>query len=726
MIGSTCWLLAEASVKTEFEWGRIQSSHDWWLYGGVLLLILVPLLWIYRRDTSELPWYLRLGLPLLRTLVLIGLLVVYLQPRWRSERQEHLDSRVLVLVDTSLSMTRVDPDSPPGRAGLTRLQQVANSLRDTDFVARLRQKHHVTVVPFNSVLEKDRRVVLPIRERTSDDADGSDAGEKLPSLTGKGAGSEKLPSPSGRGAGGEGDAESSHTSPKTPHPNPLPEGEGTKHPNPVPQGEATPQWAKQLKPGGTDTRLGEALKQLLQEERSTPVSGVVLVSDGGLNAGQSPDAAMELARESHIPIYTVGVGSEKKPVNVGVAEFNVPSRVFPGDRFSVEGSIEGYGMKGQPVRVELLSREGADAKDPGRRGQGRLVDSAKKVLLGDGVTVPVKFELPPSEVGRRVLCLRVKPEAPASGAGSSDASKKYLEGEVDVSEHQTHVLLLAGGPQRDYQYLRTLLFRDKSMKVNVLLQSGQQGMSQEAASILGDFPASRQEMADYDCVVGFDPDWKALKPEQVEALFKWVDEDHGGMIVEAGPVNAGRAAEGWVQDPELAKIRPPLPGRVQPGRGHAEQHHLQFGGALAAGVHARGAAGGLSLAGRLAARFAGELVAVFRRLQLLPGARQEGGGHGAGPLRRLPRRPRRRVRGAPPAADLHGCPARTAPRRFCTWAAARRGGCGGSIRPSSSSSGRSASALRPRSTSAASPRAARFRSTATATTSAPRWKCGRS
>ena len=59
------------------------------MYGGILLAILAPLVWIYRRDTCELPWYLRMGLPLLRTLVLIGLLIVYLQPRWRSEREEH-------------------------------------------------------------------------------------------------------------------------------------------------------------------------------------------------------------------------------------------------------------------------------------------------------------------------------------------------------------------------------------------------------------------------------------------------------------------------------------------------------------------------------------------------------------------------------------------------------------------------------------------------------------
>ncbi|MGO9109245.1 MAG: hypothetical protein ACLP9L_08435 [Thermoguttaceae bacterium] len=505
MIPAALFLLAEASITTKFEFGRIQSNDDWWIYGGVLLAILGPLAWAYRRDTGELPWYLRVGLPLLRTLVLIGLLIVYLQPRWRSERIEHLDSRVLMLVDTSLSMARLDPDTPGGYAGQTRLQQVAAGLDDTEFLTRLRKKHNVTVVPFNSVLEYDRRVVLPLEAPSAGETPGSETGEKEPS-----------------------DSSAASSKPAS----------------------APPVWRKHLVPGGTETRLGEALEQLLRQERSTPVSGIVLISDGGLNAGASPDTAMELARESHIPIYTIGVGSEKRPVDVHVADFNVPSRVFPGDRYSVEGSIQGYGMKGKTVQVELLAREGAAAKDPSRRGQGRLVVSVEKVLLGDGEAVPVKFELPPSEVGQRVLCLRVK--APP---GSSDASDKFLEGVVDVSEHQTHVLLLAGGPLRDYQYLRTLLFRDKSMNFDVLLQSGQTGMSQEATNILSDFPASRQEMADYDCLVAFDPDWKALKPEQIDVLFDWVDQDHGGMIVVAGPVYAGRSAEGWVEDPDMAKIR---------------------------------------------------------------------------------------------------------------------------------------------------------------------------
>ena len=112
------------------------------------------------------------------------------------------------------------------------------------------------------------------------------------------------------------------------------------------------------------------------------------------------------------------------------------------------------------------------------------------------------------------------------------------------------------------------------MKVDVLLQSGQPGMSQEATTLLSDFPASRQEMADYDCIVAFDPDWKALKPEQVDLLFDWVDQDHGGMIVVAGAVNAGRTSEGWIQDPEMEKIRKLYP--VEFNRGVSVESNVTY------------------------------------------------------------------------------------------------------------------------------------------------------
>jgi hypothetical protein len=122
-------------------------------------------------------------------------------------------------------------------------------------------------------------------------------------------------------------------------------------------------------------------------------------------------------------------------------------------------------------------------------------------------------------------------------------------------DRKNHVLLLAGGAMRDYQFLRNLLYRDRYTSVDVLVQSAPPGISQEAKKILDDFPSTRGEMFDYDCIVAFDPDWTQLSAKQVELLEKWVGEQGGGLIVVAGPVDACKGPDSWVQSPDMNLIR---------------------------------------------------------------------------------------------------------------------------------------------------------------------------
>jgi hypothetical protein len=121
------------------------------------------------------------------------------------------------------------------------------------------------------------------------------------------------------------------------------------------------------------------------------------------------------------------------------------------------------------------------------------------------------------------------------------------------------VLLVAGGPMRDYQYLRNQLYRDKTMTVDVLLQTAQPGVSQEANKILDKFPATAEELFQYDCIVAFDPDWTELDAQQVELVEKWISEEAGGMIAVAGPIQTPH----WVRSTEQAKLRDLYPVMFQ-------------------------------------------------------------------------------------------------------------------------------------------------------------------
>ena len=183
MMNRAFLLLAEGDFRTTFEWGRIQSNADWILpvVGCVAILLFVRAM--YRRDAVELHPVLGWLLTALRTATFLGLLILYLQPHWRSEREMVQNSRVLLLVDTSMSMGLTDDDAASGAAPASRAAQVASALADTDFLDRLREVHDVAVFPFSEDLKQDGAVTL---------------------------GKSKLPSPdqpsvgARRGAGGEG------------------------------------------------------------------------------------------------------------------------------------------------------------------------------------------------------------------------------------------------------------------------------------------------------------------------------------------------------------------------------------------------------------------------------------------------------------------------------------------------------------------------------------------
>ncbi len=478
---TSCMLLpiAEGTLQRTFEFGRIRSNSDWILPVLACIAVLLIVRIIYRRDARKLPAVLGVSLTLLRSAVFFALLLFYLQPQWRCERQVVRSSQCLLLVDTSSSMAI--GDAPDG-AG-SRLDRVRDLLSGGQLLPSLRRTHDTCIQRF------DVRVAEVAR---------------------------------------------------------LP-----RQLDPAPPSQQ-PEWAAGLEPTGLETRLGDALVETIRERAGEPLSGIAVFSDGGQNAGVLPQSAIAVAQEAAVPIHTVGLGAVERPANVSVYRIDAISRAYPGDPFTVSGIVQsrGEGLAGKSVTVELLQRSGGQDAPDAVPGQGTLLGSQTIILGTDGQSLPVRFEVTPTGTGLRTLCLRVRPPADDGNAGDD-----FLEAEVDVVERKDRVLLVAGGPTREYQFVRTLLFRDPSMTLDVYLQTAQPGMSQEATRILEDFPATPEEMFAYDCVVAFDPNWTSLSQSQIALLESWVAEQGGGLVVIAGPVYTGEPVGGWVQDPAMQKVR---------------------------------------------------------------------------------------------------------------------------------------------------------------------------
>ncbi len=494
-------------VLVTYGFGRLEQFDDprlmWAGVSIVAVLLVLFVAWQYRRESSALPAWMSVVLAGLRIAAFAGAMLFFLQPIKRTDQQIVTQSRVAVLVDASQSMA-VEDEQAGDDAKLSRSEAVLRMLRDKPFIEKLREQHDVTVAVFGADL---RRVAQWKRHKAATGGRGEAPNDAAtPNLK--------------RGANADPDAERDHRSR-------LYEG---------------------LKPLGAETRLGDALSAVLGDHSSGPLAGVFTFSDGGQNLGVEPLSIAEAAAEAKVPFVNVGVGSTDPRRNVRIREFIAPSRAFPKDKVVVRALVQGEGYAGRDFDVELYAREGAGDAAEVRIGQGRVT------LESDGETAPLEFSIEPAVVGRLELEARIV--APDDDQYENDNRRTA---EIDVVDSSAKVLLIASGATRDYRFLRDQLRRDEHATVDVLLQLSPPGISQDADKILTTFPATREELFQYDAIVAFDPDWTRLDAAQVDILEEWVAKEAGGMIVVAGPVHTSA----WVQSPEHAKIRALYPVEFQ-------------------------------------------------------------------------------------------------------------------------------------------------------------------
>ncbi|EAQ77631.1 hypothetical protein [Blastopirellula marina] len=288
----------------------------------------------------------------------------------------------------------------------------------------------------------------------------------------------------------------------------------------------------------------------MQQERGRPIAGILLLSDGVNNGGLEIREAIQIAADSETPVFPIGLGPSERPINLRVVDLEAPSRVFPNDAFQITGYIQAFASKTDFVNVQLAS--GTTDSD-GKFREETLEGESRRITLGaDGAVVATTFDVTPDSLGERTYQLRI-----LSPAGSDqDTSDDQKDVKVQVIQRKNRVLLMAGGPSRDFRFLRNQLYRDKDVELHVYLQSGKPGISQESDELLFSFPNDAADLFEnYDCIVAFDPDWSQLTVEQAELLERWVAEKAGGLIVTTGPVFTAEWASQRRGDPVIDIVK---------------------------------------------------------------------------------------------------------------------------------------------------------------------------
>ncbi len=286
------------------------------------------------------------------------------------------------------------------------------------------------------------------------------------------------------------------------------------------------------------TALGDALAALQGAPEAQELGGVIVVSDGAVNAGQDPVAA---ARLLGVPVHALVVGRPGQPDRV-VTEVQASAHARVGESTPVRVRIESREARGTSFRVRLMD-------------EGRELARTQVVAPGGGAEVVAEFRVVPPRPGLAVWTAEVD-----STAGELDAINNRRKVAVEVSPGKLGVLVVAGGLNWDLAFVRRALLGDSSLSLTSWVR--EQGEWREMESSRRGGPPQPASLAGRSVVIldGISP--AEIGADFDRALASFVRRG-GGLLLLGGPTPGLLRYASRELGPALALT----PGGAPPQRG---------------------------------------------------------------------------------------------------------------------------------------------------------------
>lgn len=285
---------------------------------------------------------------------------------------------------------------------------------------------------------------------------------------------------------------------------------------------------RQLQPRGEQTRLGDALRRVLNGMRGTPPSAIVLISDGITTDGEKLAAAARYAKQKSVPLFTVAVGNSDPTRDVELHDVLVDEVAFVDDPITFAYKLTGHGFSGKKARVSLKKKDSPETL------------AARDVeVAADGRAVKLELTYTPKSVGEFDYVLEVDPLPKESNVKNNRESRH-----VSVRKEKIRVLLVDSVPRWEFRELKVLLEREKSVELKTVLQDADPEFAQEDLFALSHFPVKRDELFQYDVVILGDVNLAYLSGSVLDNLREFVNEKGGGLLMIAGPYHNPATYEG--------------------------------------------------------------------------------------------------------------------------------------------------------------------------------------
>ena len=295
--------------------------------------------------------------------------------------------------------------------------------------------------------------------------------------------------------------------------------------------------------GITATNLVSALQRT--ETDQSPIKAFIVLSDGRETFGSDPVTTAKQWRDLDVAIYTVLIGSERRPKDIVLDTVEVPPVVYLNDTPIAKVTLQAAGFEGESLTIVL--------ENDGGESQTRSV-FVPKAESGLPPTVTVEFPMDATKLGRKQFTVRTEV---LKGETRDDNNSRDFS--LVVVDDKAKVLLVEGEARWEFRFLEAAYARDERVQLErVLFEQPYLGVLAEPffphrLNWPGpETPIEKSPLAEFDFVVIGDVAPQDLPEPMLVQLEKFVSDIGGTVVFIAGK----RHLPMQYQSPTLDKLLP--------------------------------------------------------------------------------------------------------------------------------------------------------------------------
>jgi uncharacterized membrane protein len=286
-----------------------------------------------------------------------------------------------------------------------------------------------------------------------------------------------------------------------------------------------------LRPSDDASRLAEALEQLPQRFSRIPPKAVVVFSDGAVDDAQRLADVAAGFRRMHVPIHVYPSGGTQLRGDVAIDELVLPPRAEAGAKVPLHGTVRGTGYEGERVVLQVKPA-----------GSGNSPPLAALPITLSEKPQPFEFVVEANpDYGELVLEVPPLP-------GEVTTQNNRVPFQLAAARRKLKVIYMEGTGGNEVHWVRDALLEDKDIECLAMVadqQYVQRPRLQRVDDAYRGFPATREELLQYDCVICSDISLGAFTKEQLDWTVELVAERGGGFAMVGGITSFG--AGGWDQ-----------------------------------------------------------------------------------------------------------------------------------------------------------------------------------